>query len=105
MKFKYDIEEEDPEEEYPEFPKGTHWLCIEFSNGVLLDLASETWKTKRENRQQYIPENNFTDPFNPSLEELTVFELQYGTLSKDEYLKWMNAVIKHNKDKEDEEQI
>ena len=100
MKFKYDIEEEDPE-----FHKGTHWLCLEFNNKSLHDLASETWKTKRENRQQYLPENNFIDPFNPALEELTIFELQYGNSSRAEYIKWMNAVIKHNKDKEDEEQI
>ena len=95
MQFKYELEEEDPE-----FHKGAHWLCLEFNNKSLHDLASETWKTKRENRQQYLPENNFTDPFNPTLEELTIFELQYGTLSKDEYLKWMKAVIEFRKQQE-----
>ena len=46
----------------------------------------------------------FIDPFDPTEQELAMFEVLYGTDSKEEYLKWMNAVIKHNKEKEDEKQ-
>ena len=92
MKFKYEIEEE----EDPKFYKITHWLTR--------DIASEQWRTPRESSNQYLPESNFIDPFDPTEQELTMFELLYGTDSKEEYLKWMNAVIKHNKEKEDEKQ-
>jgi hypothetical protein len=33
-------------------------------------------------------------------QELTMFELIYGTDSKDGYLKWMNAVIEFRKQQE-----
>ena len=97
MKFKF-------EEGDPTFHKGAHWLTLEVISAYTRDIASESWRNSRESSKQYLPESNFADPFNPSLEELTIFELQYGTSSKDEYLKWMNAVIKHNKEKEDEKQ-
>ena len=98
MKFKYEIEEEDPT-----FHIGTHWLTLKVISGSYTrDIASEAWRTTRESSNQYLPERNFTDPFDPTEQELTMFELLYGTDSKDEYLKWMYAVIKHNKDKEDE---
>ena len=100
MKFKYDIEEEDPE-----FHKGAHWLTLEVISGSYTrDIASESWRTSRESSNQYLPESNFIDPFDPTEQELTMFELIYGTDSKEEYLKWMNAVIKHNKEREDEKQ-
>lgn len=99
MKFKYEIEEE-----YPEFSYGTHWLCLVFNKqGSQRVIASEQWRTPRESSNQYLPERNFIDPFDPTEQELTMFELLYGTESKDEYLKWMNAVIKHNKEMKDEE--
>ncbi len=100
MKFIYEIEEEDPE-----FHMGTHWLCLVFNKqGSQRDIASEQWRTPREVSKQYLPGSNFTDPFDPTEQELTMFELLYGTDSKDEYLKWMNAVIKHKEEKEDEKQ-
>ena len=96
MKFKYEIEEEDPE-----FHIDTHWLTLKVISGSYTrDIASESWKTSVFQSKQYLPESNFADPFNPSLEELTIFELQYGTDSKDEYLKWMNAIIKFRKQQE-----
>ncbi len=101
MKFKYEIEEE----EDSKFYEGTRWSTLEIIRGSYTrDIASEQWRTKRESFNQYLPERNFTDPFDPTEQELTMFELLYGTDSKDEYLKWMNAVIKHNKEKEDEKQ-
>ena len=100
MKFKYEINEEDPT-----FHNDTHWLTLEVISGSYTrDIASEAWRTSRESSNQYLPERNFIDPFDPTEQELTVFELLYGTDSKEEYLKWMNAVIKHNKEKEDEKQ-
>ena len=99
MKFIYEVEE------YPEFSKGTHWLTLKVISGSYTrDIASEAWRTSREVSKQYLPERNFIDPFDPTEQELTMFELLYGTDSKDEYLKWMKAVIKHNKEKEDEKQ-
>ena len=99
MKFKYEIEED------PEFHKGAHWLTLEVISGSCTrDIASEAWRTTRESSNQYLPESNFIDPFDPTEQELTMFELLYGTDSKEEYLKWMNAVINHNKEKEDEKQ-
>lgn len=96
MKFKYEIEEEDPK-----FYKGTHWLTLEIISGSYTrDIASEQWRTTRESSNQYLPERNFTDPFDPTEQELTMFELIYGTDSKDEYLKWMNAVIEFRKQQE-----
>ena len=101
MKFKYEIEEE----EDLKFYKRTHWLTLEIiSVSYIRDIASEAWRTPRESSNQYLPERNFIDPFDPTEQELTMFELIYGTDSKEEYLKWMNAVIKHNKEKEDEKQ-
>lgn len=95
MKFKYEIEE------YPEFSYGTHWLCLVFNKqGSQRDIASESWRTPRESSKQYLPERNFIDPFDPTEQELTMFELIYGTDSKDEYLKWMNAVIEFRKQQE-----
>lgn len=94
--FKYEIEEEDQE-----FHKGAHWLCLVFNKqGSQRDLASEQWETPRESSKQYLPERNFTDPFDPTEQELTMFELLYGTDSKEEYLKWMNAVIEFRKQQE-----
>ena len=96
MKFIYEIEEEDPE-----FYKGTHWLCLVFNKQrSQKDIASEAWRTPRESYNQYLPERNFIDPFDPTEQELTMFELLYGTDSKDEYLKWMNAVIEFRKQQE-----
>lgn len=101
MKFKYDIEEE-----APEFHKGAHWLTLEVISGSYTrDIASESWRTTRESSKQYLPESNFIDPFDPTEQELAMFELLYGTDSKEEYLKWMNAVIEYNKEKEDEKQV
>lgn len=108
MKFKYEIEEE----EDPKFYKGTHWLTLKFykrtrwstleiiRGSYTRDIASEQWRTTRESSNQYLPERNFTDPFDPTEQELTMFELIYGTDSKDEYLKWMNAVIEFRKQQE-----
>jgi len=97
MKFKYEIEEE----EDPKFYKRTHWLTLEIIRGSYTrDIASEQWRTTRESSNQYLPERNFTDPFDPTEQELTMFELIYGTDSKDEYLKWMNAVIEFRKQQE-----
>lgn len=99
MKFIYEIEED------PEFHMGTHWLCLVFNKQrPQRDIASEQWRTSRESSNQYLPERNFINPFDPTEQELTMFELLYGTESKDEYLKWMNAVIEYNKEKEDEKQ-
>ena len=96
MKFKYEIEEEDPE-----FHKGTHWLCLVFNKQrSQRDIASEQWRTPRESSNQYLPERNFIDPFDPTEQELAMFELLYGTESKDEYLKWMKAVIEFRKQQE-----
>ena len=98
MKFKYEIEEEDPE-----FHKGTHWLTLKFykiTHWLTRDIASEQWRTPRESSNQYLPESNFIDPFDPTEQELTMFELLYGTDSKEEYLKWMNAVIEFRKQQE-----
>ena len=96
MKFKYEIEEEDPT-----FHKGTHWLTLKVISGSYTrDIASEAWRTPRESSNQYLPERNFIDPFDPTEQELTMFELLYGTDSKDEYLKWMNAVIEFRKQQE-----
>ena len=98
MKFMYEIEEEDPE-----FHKGTHWLTLKFykiTHWLTRDIASESWRTPRESSNQYLPESNFIDPFDPTEQELTIFELLYGTDSKDEYLKWMNAVIEFRKQQE-----
>ena len=109
MKFKYEIEEE---EEDPKFYKGTHWLTLKFykrthwltleiiRGSYTRDIASEQWRTTRESSNQYLPESNFIDPFDPTEQELTMFELIYGTDSKDEYLKWMNAVIEFRKQQE-----
>ena len=100
MKFKYEIEEEDPTFHY-----GIHWLTLRDINGSYTrDIASEAWRTPRESSNQYLPERNFIDPFDPTEQELAMFEVLYGTDSKEEYLKWMNAVIKHNKEKEDEKE-
>ena len=102
MKFKYDIEEEDPT-----FYYGIHWLTLRGISGSYtrdIAIASEAWRTPRESSNQYLPERNFIDPFDPTEQELAMFELLYGTESKDGYLKWMKAVIKHNKEKEDEKQ-
>ena len=100
MKFKYEIEEG------PQwFHKGAHWLTLRgISVSYTRDIASEAWRTTRESSNQYLPESNFIDPFDPTEQELAMFELLYGTDSKEEYLKWMNAVINHNKEKEDEKQ-
>ena len=99
MKFKF-------EEGDPTFRKGTHWLTLEVISGSYKrDIASESWRTSRESSKQYLPESNFIDPFDPTEQELAMFELLYGTESKDEYLKWMNAVIEYNKEKEDEKQV
>ena len=96
MKFKYEIEEEDPE-----FHIDTHWLTLEVISGSYTrDIASEQWRTTRESSNQYLPERNFIDPFDPTEQELTMFELLYGTDSKEEYLKWMNAVIEFRKQQE-----
>ena len=101
MEFKYEIEEEDPT-----FQQDTHWLTLKVISGSYTrDIASEAWRTPRESSNQYLPERNFIDPFDPTEQELTMFELLYGTDSKDEYLKWMNAVIEYNKEKEDEKQV
>ena len=98
MKFKYEIEEE---EEDSKFYKRTHWLTLEIIRGSYTrDIASEQWITTRESSNQYLPESNFIDPFDPTEQELTMFELLYGTDSKDEYLKWMNAVIEFRKQQE-----
>ena len=92
MKFKYAIEEEDPE-----YPYGTRWLYLVFNKQrSQIDIASEAWRTSRESSNQYLPESNFIDPFDPTEQELAMFELLYGTESKDEYIKWMNAVIEFN---------
>ena len=96
MKFKYEIEEEDPT-----FYYGIHWLTLRgISGSYTRDIASEAWRTPRESSNQYLPERNFIDPFDPTEQELTMFELLYGTDSKDEYLKWMNAVIEFRKQQE-----
>ena len=96
MKFKYEIEEEDPE-----FHKGAHWLTLEVISGSYTrDIASESWRTPRENSNQYLPESNYIDPFDPTEQELAMFELLYGTETKDEYLKWMKAVIEFRKQQE-----
>ena len=85
--------------------QGRFWLYLSYANGEYVrDVASEWWRSSREVSKQYLPERNFIDPFDPTEQELTMFELLYGTDSKEEYLKWMNAVIKHNKEKEDEKQ-
>ena len=95
MKFIYEIEE------YPEFSYGAHWLTLEVISGSYTrDIASESWRTTRESYNQYLPESNFIDPFDPTEQELIMFELLYGTDSKDEYLKWMNAVIEFRKQQE-----
>jgi hypothetical protein len=97
MKFKYEIEEE----EDPTFYYGIHWLILRgISGSYIRDIASESWRTPRESSNQYLPESNFIDPFDPTEEELTIFELLYGTESKDEYIKWMNAVIEFRKQQE-----
>ncbi len=96
MKFKYEIEEEDPE-----FHKGAHWLTLEVISGSYTrDIASESWRTPRESSNQYLTESNFIDPFDPTEQELAMFELLYGIESKDEYLKCMNAVIEFRKQQE-----
>ena len=96
MKFKYEIERD-----RIEFHKGTHWLTLKVISGPYTrDIASESWRTPRESSNQYLPERNFIDPFDPTEQELTMFELLYGTDSKDEYLKWMNAVIEFRKQQE-----
>lgn len=96
MKFNYEIEEEDPT-----FHKCTHWLTLKvISRPYTRNIASESWRTPRESSNQYLPESNFIDPFDPTEQELTMFELLYGTDSKDEYLKWMNAVIEFRKQQE-----
>ena len=101
MKFKYEIEEEDPTFQQV----GTHWLTLKVISGSYTrDIASEAWRTTRESSNQYLPERNFIDPFDPTEQELAMFELLYGTESKDEFLKWMKAVIKHNEEKVDENQ-
>ena len=68
--------------------------------GIPFTLTEEQWRTPRESSNQYLPERNFIDPFDPTEQELTIFELIYGTDSKDEYLKWMNAVIEFRKQQE-----
>ncbi len=96
MKFKYEIERD-----RIEFHKGTHWLTLKVISGPYTkDIASEAWRTPRESSNQYLPESNFIDPFDPTEQELTMFELIYGTDSKEEYLKWMNAVIEFRKQQE-----
>ena len=82
-----------------------HYLGINKNSLDYRDIAdSSGWRSRSPLRKQYLPESNFIDPFDPTEQELTMFELIYGTDSKDEYLKWMKAVIKHNKEKEDEKQ-
>lgn len=96
MKFKFEEES---------YKSGTCWLCLAYPDTTATtDIASELWRAQRERSKQYLPERNFIDPFDPTEQELAMFELLYGTESKDEYLKWMNAVIKYNKEKEDEKQ-
>ena len=95
MKFIYEIEKD------PEFHTHTHWLTLKVIRGLYTrDIASESWRTTRESYNQYLPESNFIDPFDPTEQELTMFELLYGTDSKEEYLKWMNAVIEFRKQQE-----
>ena len=85
--------------------QGRFWLYLSYTNGKSArDIASEWWRNSNQRFKQYLPERNFIDPLDPTEQELTMFELIYGTDSKEEYLKWMNAVIKHNKEKEDEKQ-
>ena len=93
--------------EDPEFYKGVYWLALEVISGSYTrDIASESWRTPRESSNQYLPERNFIDPFDPTEQELTMFELLYGTDSKEEYLKWMNAIIKFRKqENQDEKQV
>jgi len=87
------------------FHKGTQWLCLVYNNfRTPRDIASESFRIQSERFKPYLPESNFIDPFDPTEEELTMFELLYGTDSKDEYLKWMKAVIKHNEENVDEKQ-
>ena len=96
MKFKYEIFVKGQE-----FHIGVHWLTLEVISGSYTrDIASESWRTPRESSNQYLPERNFIDPFDPTEQELTMFELLYGTDSKEEYLKWMNAIIKFRKQQE-----
>ena len=88
MKFKF---------EGDSYNSGTFWLCLAYPDTTAtIDIASELWRTSRESSKQYLPESNFIDPFDPTEQELTMFELLYGTESKDEYIKWMNAVIEFN---------
>ena len=97
MKFKF---EEDSHN------SGTFWLCLAYPDTeATTDIASDLWRTSRKSNKQYLPESNFINPFDPTEQESTMFELLYGTDSKDEYLKWMNAVIEYNKEKEDEKQV
>lgn len=92
MKFKF---EEDSHN------SGTFWLCLAYPDTeATTDIASELWRAQRESSKQYLPERNFIDPFDPTEQELTIFELLYGTESKDEYLKWMKAVIEFRKQQE-----
>mgnify|MGYP000629691749 CR=1 FL=1 len=85
--------------------QGRFWLYLSYTDGKSTrDIASEWWRNSNQRFKQYLPESNFIDPFDPTEQELAMFALLYGTESKDEYLKWMNAVIKHNKEKEDEKQ-
>ena len=81
--------------------QGRFWLYLSYNDGKSTrDIASESWRTPRESSNQYLPESNFIDPFDPTEQELTMFELIYGTDSKEEYLKWMNAVIEFRKQQE-----
>ena len=81
--------------------QGRFWLYLSYTDGKSTrDIASEAWRTPRESSNQYLPERNFIDPFDPTEQELAMFELLYGTESKDEYLKWMNAVIEFRKQQE-----
>ena len=77
------------------------------SSNLAADLADldqvqtdKNYRTTRESSNQYLPESNFIDPFDPTEQELAMFELLYGTESKDEYLKWMKAVIEFRKQQE-----
>lgn len=92
MKFKFE------EDGISNLGQGRFWLYLSYADGrSTRDIASEWWRNSNQRFKQYLPERNFIDPFDPTEQELTMFELIYGTESKYEYLKWMNAVIEFRK--------